>query len=1495
MEERLQKILSRAGFGSRRSCEELITAGRVKVNGQIATLGMKADARSDKISVNEQPIERGEELVYIAVNKPRNVISAVSPQDNRRTVRDLVDLPGHLYPVGRLDVDSEGLILLTNDGELTNRLTHPSFNHEKEYRVLVASRPDEKQLAAWRNGVVLEDGYRTRQAEVRMTGSHGKGAWMKVVLKEGKKRQIREMGRLTGLPVVRIIRIRIGTLQLGSLKTGQWRHLGHDELSELLESTQPGNRPKSGSQKHQKPTVWKGSIRKSSTSSKPAALKRSPRKPVPTNKPLPKTSSAKQAPSNTASSPSTSPSSKPKTSSQRSSSPSPSKAKSSTSRSSKPSPSTRRLRRRRLRRLNLNNLWRSPSPMAVSQQNNVTKPISSWLDRPFLPNLNIKTETIIFAVILVIALVSRFYDLESRVMSHDENTHVYFSWKLYRGDGFSHDPLMHGPLQFLMVAMSYFMFGDNDFTARIPAAIFSILTVAFMWNFRRYLGKAGAVVAAVLMLISPYMLYYGRYVRNEAYVALFGVIMIWAIWRYLETAEAKYTYWLTAVTILHFTSKETAFIYTAQALIFLAFYQIYLISKKSWKKPGRLPFFVVAFLVGVLLVGISLGFLLVNRPGSGLEGTNTASPAIPGQTLSALTTSTPGALVISMAILGVIAMGLSIYYLIDGYTWKVLKNDLPFGLVILLGTLILPQLSPFIIDFLGWQIPVNASQVQALTTTNIIQMALVVVPMLVLSVIIGLLWNPKIWLVNAGIWYGIFTVVFTTVFTNGAGFFTGLVGSLGYWIAQQAVQRGSQPWYYYWLVQVPIYEYLPALGSILGVILAAFGIGKLSVSSAEDQDPLSVETESKKVPVVAFLIFWVVSSFLAYSVAGEKMPWLTVHITLGMILLAGWAIGTIIDMVDWQVFKQRRAWLTILVLFLFIVSLATTFSSLLGNNPPFAGKELDQLRATSTFFFSTLMLVASGIGLFYLVSPWSGKQFVNLLILSIFGLLALLTIHVSIQAAYINYDNANELLVYAHSARGVKDALAQIEDISLRTTDGLAVIVAYDSETSYPYYWYLRNYSNARFFGKDPSRSLREAAAILVGDANYSKLEPVVADGFLPYEYIRLWWPNQDYYGLTLERIWGAITNPEMRAALFQIWLNRDYENYGQIKGRDMSLPNWSPAVKMRLYIRKDVASQLWDYGVSAVPGLEISDPYEGKYVTKSAYLAIGEPGAGPSQFLRPRGIAIAPDGSFYVADTENHRIQHFTAEGVFINQWGSFGDITTGSAPEGTFNQPWGIAADQDGNVFVADLWNHRIQKFSPEGEFLLMWGKFGQAESPDAFWGPRDVAINSRGEVFITDTGNKRVVIFDNEGKYIDQFGSVGMLPGQFDEPVGLAIDENDQVYVADTWNQRIQVFAAQPGAAYTPILEWEISGWYGQSLDNKPYLDIDTFGKVYVTDPEGQRVLVFNTQGEFLYTWGDFGSGLAEFGIAGAVAVDQKGELWVSDPGNNRIMLFNLQSED
>jgi len=235
MPERLQKILAQAGYGSRRACEDFITAGRVRVNGQIAILGQKADPAADKITVDGKPIAAAEAITYIALYKPRMILSTVESErgDERQTVRDLVDIAQHVYPVGRLDFESEGLVLMTNDGDLTNQLTHPRFGHQKEYRVLLARRPDQQQLETWRRGVVLEDGYKTAPVDIHFESAQGKGAWVRVIMGEGRKRQIRETCKQLGLPVVRIIRVRIGSLRLGNLKPRQWRYLTREEIDEL--------------------------------------------------------------------------------------------------------------------------------------------------------------------------------------------------------------------------------------------------------------------------------------------------------------------------------------------------------------------------------------------------------------------------------------------------------------------------------------------------------------------------------------------------------------------------------------------------------------------------------------------------------------------------------------------------------------------------------------------------------------------------------------------------------------------------------------------------------------------------------------------------------------------------------------------------------------------------------------------------------------------------------------------------------------------------------------------------------------------------------------------------------------------------------------------------------------------------------------------------------------------------------------------------------------
>ena len=240
MKERLQKLMARGGLGSRRTCEELIRQGRVRVNGTIAGLGTRADPADDQILVDNELLRlRASAPVYFALNKPLNVLSSTArqKQDDRPTVRDLVKHPGHLFLIGRLDADSQGLVVLTNDGDLTHRLTHPSFQHTRTYRATLYGLPNSGALRSWERGLWLpEEKSRTAPCVVRVLQNSRGLAVVEIVMAEGRKRQIRRVARALGHPVRHLRRTHIGRLGLGDLSPGQWRELNTDDLALLRAS-----------------------------------------------------------------------------------------------------------------------------------------------------------------------------------------------------------------------------------------------------------------------------------------------------------------------------------------------------------------------------------------------------------------------------------------------------------------------------------------------------------------------------------------------------------------------------------------------------------------------------------------------------------------------------------------------------------------------------------------------------------------------------------------------------------------------------------------------------------------------------------------------------------------------------------------------------------------------------------------------------------------------------------------------------------------------------------------------------------------------------------------------------------------------------------------------------------------------------------------------------------------------------------------------------------
>jgi pseudouridine synthase len=238
MKERVQKLMARAGLGSRRTCEKQIREGRVRLNGRLVRLGDRADAKRDRLELDGKLLRLdGGSLIYIALHKPRGVISSLEDEleQGRTTVRELVAVPGHIYPVGRLDKQSSGLILLTNDGELAHVLTHPRYGHEKLYRVLLDGPISGEQIHQWREGVWLDE-RRTAQATVTISAQEEGRTELEIIMREGRKRQIRRIATIFGLPVIELVRERIGPLQLGDLAPGQWRFLSAPEIDSLRQT-----------------------------------------------------------------------------------------------------------------------------------------------------------------------------------------------------------------------------------------------------------------------------------------------------------------------------------------------------------------------------------------------------------------------------------------------------------------------------------------------------------------------------------------------------------------------------------------------------------------------------------------------------------------------------------------------------------------------------------------------------------------------------------------------------------------------------------------------------------------------------------------------------------------------------------------------------------------------------------------------------------------------------------------------------------------------------------------------------------------------------------------------------------------------------------------------------------------------------------------------------------------------------------------------------------
>ena len=982
-----------------------------------------------------------------------------------------------------------------------------------------------------------------------------------------------------------------------------------------------------------------------------------------------------------------------------------------------------------------------------------------------------------------------------------------------------------------------------------------------------------------MLAISPALLYYSRYIRDEVMLCTLLVLLALCMFRYMESRSAGWLIATAATLAFAFLTMEASFIFGGVFggfLVLALAVQLWVINWPGGGDQGRRTSYRVVLIVAVLALAAGvLCYLFKARP-------------------------------FDVILLGIGAAVALIAVMLVAWSWRMKLRVFPeLDLIFLLGTLVLPFLSAVVLKAFGWQISQfnNPGQI---TLQMVWQGFAVLAILFVLSGVIGWFWLRARWFYAAGFFWAIEVLFFTTFLTNGQGIGTGLIGSLGYWIDQQAVMRGGQPWYYFWGL-VPMYEFLPLLLSIGGIIAWFVWLAKGRYRTPAAQPSEGAEgARSKKAaaggealptPVFgvqalfeAFLVVWVVGTCVVFTYVGEKMAWHVVYFATSLSFLGGLWFGRLYDGIDWRTVRKGGGFWLMLMTPLFLLALKAIFP--VAGKKPFADVTVNGLSNTVQWILALLVALALIYFIYDRVVALGWRQSLRVVTVTLLGILALVTVSASYRFAFINYDYATEPMVYAHATPDIKLAMAQIEEISRKTTGDHSLKVAYDDDSTWPLEWYLRDYPKKAYFGANPSREAVDAPVVIAGDKNLSKVKPYLGDRYYEFPYRLIWWPRETYKGLSIKRLQEILGDPKQRGQIWDTLIHRRYTT---------PTSQWDPVHRFSLFVRKDVASQVWDWGAPAAAvaaAAEAKDPYVSRIVPAQQQIGTsGTPGKAPGQFTFPRAVTVDGQGKIYVADSGNNRIQVFNPDGSFQRQWGSTCKLDTKEGCQGDgrgqFNEPWGIAVDQEGSVYVSDTWNHRIQKFDKDGKFVNMWGVFestgGELGKPFAFYGPRQVAVGKDGKIYVMDTGNKRVQVFNPDGSFASQFGGGGVVEGRFDEPTGLAQDAAGNWYVADTWNRRAQKFDQNGNYA----AQWQVFGWAGNSVINKPQMAVDQKRNiVYASDPENYRILAFNPDGTPRFALGQYGNDPQSFLLPTGVAVGPDGRLYVADGDAHRIMIFPAQ---
>ena len=475
-------------------------------------------------------------------------------------------------------------------------------------------------------------------------------------------------------------------------------------------------------------------------------------------------------------------------------------------------------------------------------------------------------EAVGYGALVLIGLGMRLWELGARAMHHDESLHALYSWNLFNGSEYIHNPMMHGPFQFEANAALFLVFGDSDATARLLYAIMGTVLIAMPLLFRSRLGRVGALAVSALIFASPAILYFSRFARNDILMAVWTLGLVTCMWRYLDEGRERYLYISAGLLALAFATKESAYLVVGT----LGLWCLLLALRQAQDERRDRPF----------------GSSGEERGPSAAQERSERGPSAG----SGLGLSPPVA----------IWRGLrALWYSDRNYQIDLANLSRPAAFVVFLIAVTLPQWSAFsailqdtpLLSWTGLVLAAPEGSVRIgdpVGGGNVIAF-LIVIGMIGFSAYLGYRWNWSVWWRCALIFYSIWTLLYTTFLTNFyGGVKSGIWQALGYWIVQQGEGRGGQPWYYYF-VTMSVYEFLPFFVGIVGIVYFLRRRERFS----------------------AFLVYWPVTTFLLYTIASEKMPWLLVNITLPFIVITGMFLTDVARRIDWRKAMEHSGYLLV--------------------------------------------------------------------------------------------------------------------------------------------------------------------------------------------------------------------------------------------------------------------------------------------------------------------------------------------------------------------------------------------------------------------------------------------------------------------------------------------------------------------------------------------------------------------------------------------------------